>query len=143
MRLIASLCLVATCALVTTAEAQTRPAAPAARRAAAAAPASSLDSDARCLLGMAALSNATDQNSARAGQIGVIYFAGRVSARDPGFDFARLRTMASGMNAQTMQTELQQTCGPMLNTVMQKLQAALESPPKASAPGAPPPAPQH
>jgi hypothetical protein len=91
---------------------------------------------------MAALSNASDQNSARAGQIGVVYFAGRVSARDPGFDFSRLRTMASGMNAQSMQAELQQTCGPMLNTVMQKLQAALSSPSASSAPAAPPPAPQ-
>lgn len=142
MRLFASICLAATFAMVTTAGAQTRPAAKHAA-AAAAAPASSVDSDARCLLGMAALSNATDQNSARAGQIGVIYFAGRVSARDPGFDFARLRVMASGLNAQTMQAELQQTCGPMLNTAMQKLQAALASPPTATTPATPPPAPQH
>ena len=46
--------------------------------------------DAKCLLDMVALSNSSAQGAQRVGQEGVIFFVGRISAHDPGFDFARL-----------------------------------------------------
>lgn len=125
MRLLASICLAATLPFATAAAAQ--PATP-----------SPTESDARCLLAMAALSNSSDQAAAHAGQVGVIYFAGRVAARDPNFNFARLRTLATTMTPQSTQAELQQRCGPLLNTAMQGLQAAL-APPAPAAPAAPAP----
>ncbi len=128
MRLFASICLAATLSLATAAEAQT------------AAP-SLTDSDARCLLAMAALSNSTDQNAARFGQAGVVYFAGRIGARNPNFNFAGLRTLATTMNQQTAQTELQQHCGPMFDNAMQSLQTALGPPPSSSPAPAKPAAP--
>lgn len=94
--------------------------------------------DARCLLEMAALTNSKDPNAQHLGQEGVIYFTGRVAARDPNFDFARLKPLAATLNAQSAQTDLQQRCGPMFNKSMQQLEAAL-APPAAGA--TPPPAP--
>jgi hypothetical protein len=121
MRLLAPICLAATLTVVTAAEAQT-------------ATPSLAESDARCLLAMAALSNSSDQNAARFGQAGVVYFAGRVGARDPNFNFTRLKTMAATMNSQIAQNELQQRCGPMLNSALSNLQAALAPPPSATTP---------
>jgi hypothetical protein len=95
--------------------------------------------DARCLLGMVALTNSKDANAQRLGQGGVIYFAGRIAARDPGYDFARLKALAATMDAKTAQTDLQQHCGPMFNKSMQQVTTALAPP--AAAAGAPPPAP--
>ena len=124
MRLLAAICVAATLPLAAAAEAQPAATSPA-------------DPDARCLLTMAALSNSSDQNASHFGQAGVIYFAGRVGARDPNFNFSRLPAMAAAMTSETAQTELKQRCGPMLNSAMQSLQAAL-APPKSQSP---PPAP--
>lgn len=125
MRLFASICLAATIPLVTAAQAQ--PTTP-----------SPTTSDARCLLAMAALSNSNDQNAAHFGQAGVIYFAGRLGARDPSYNFARLHSLAATMNSQMAQTELKERCGPALNNAMQSLQAALAPPASPSpAPGTP------
>lgn len=94
--------------------------------------------DAKCLLDMVALSNASNAEAQRAGQDGVVFFVGRISAHDPSFDFARLKTMAQGLNPQTAQTELQQTCGPMVQRYMQQLETALSppAPPSSSTPPA-------
>ena len=93
--------------------------------------------DAKCLLDMVALSNSSEPEAQRAGQGGVVFFVGRISARDPGFDFARLKTMGQNMSAQTVQAELQQKCGPLVQRYMQQLQTALSpSAPPASTPPA-------
>jgi hypothetical protein len=81
---------------------------------------------------MVALSNSSTPDAQRAGQDGVVFFVGRISAHEPGFDFARLKTMAQTMNAQTAQTELQQKCGPMVQRYMQQLETALAPPPGAA-----------
>lgn len=95
--------------------------------------------DARCLLAMVALSNSTDQNASRMGQMGVFYFAGRVKAHEPNYDFARLKPIAAAMTQQTAQTEVQR-CGAMVESSMQQLQTALAPPPGAKPPaGAPAP----
>jgi phosphate-selective porin len=93
--------------------------------------------DAKCLLDMVALSNASAPEAQHAGQAGVAFFVGRISAHDPAFDFARLKAMGQNMNAQTAETDLQQKCGPMMQRYLQQLQTALSPPaPPASAPPA-------
>jgi hypothetical protein len=92
--------------------------------------------DAKCLLVMVALSNSSEPQAQRAGQAGVAFFVGRISAHDPRFDFARLKAMGQNLNAQTAQTELQQKCGPLVQRYMQQLQSALAPAPPASAPPA-------
>lgn len=91
--------------------------------------AASSSEDARCLLDMVALTNASDPDAQHAGQDGVVFFTGRISARDPGFDFSRLKAMAQGMNPQTAGAELQQKCGPLVQRYMQQVEAALSGPP--------------
>lgn len=81
--------------------------------------------DARCLLAMVALSNSTDPNDQAYGQVGTVYFMGRIAARDPGFDFARLRAMAQTMDAKAVHADLQQSCGPMFQKSMAQLADAL------------------
>jgi hypothetical protein len=81
--------------------------------------------DAKCLLDMVALANAGSAETQQVGRDGVAFFTGRISAREPGFDFMRLKTMAQTLNPQTAQTELQQRCGPMLQKYMGQLVAAL------------------
>jgi hypothetical protein len=129
MRFLTSTCLAASLTLATAAGAQ-----PAANSPTAA--------DARCLLAMVALSNATDQNQQRLGQGGIIYFMGRIDGRDPNFDFGSLRAMAAKMDMKTAQTDLQQHCGPMFNKSMQAVATALAPPagtaPPAARPAAPP-----
>lgn len=98
--------------------------------------------DARCLLAMVALSNADDPNQQRMGQGGAIYFMGRIAGRDPNFDFATLRSMATTLDLKTAQADLQQRCGPMFNKSMQQVGDALAPPAGANAPpsgGASPP----
>lgn len=95
-------------------------------------------SDARCLLAMVALSNADDPNQQRMGQSGIIYFTGRIAGRDPNFDFNSLKALAAKMDMQSAQTDLQQHCGPMFNTSMQKVGAALAPPPGATPPASKP-----
>jgi hypothetical protein len=119
--------------------AQPAPAAPAAPP-----PATPEASDERCLLAMLALSNASDQSASQMGQTGVLFFAGRLKGRDPNFDFKKLKPVATTMNAQTAQADLQQRCGPMVSTSLQQLQAALAPPasqatPPAAKPSTPPP----
>lgn len=123
MRLFESICFAATAfALASAAQAQPAATTP-------------TGSDARCLLAMVALSNSTDPDQQRLGQGGIIYFTGRIAGRDPGFDFASLKTLATKMDMQAAQTDLQQHCGPMFNKSMQQLGSAL-SPPAGSAPPA-------
>ncbi len=100
-------------------------------------PAAPSADDARCLLDMVVLSNSSAPEAQRAGQEGVLFFVGRISAHDPGFDFARLKAMGQSMSAQAAQSELQQKCGPMLQRYMKQLETALNSSaPPASAPPA-------
>jgi len=90
--------------------------------------------DARCLLTMAALTNTKDANTARSAQIGVVYFAGRLKARDPAFDFtSRLKTVAASLDPKGLPAEVQR-CGPMVETAMKQLDAGLNAlaPPPAA-----------
>jgi hypothetical protein len=103
------------------------------------------NSDARCLMTMAALASSQDQNQARFGQEAVIYFAGRVKAREPSYDFAtRLKPIAASLTNETLQAEAQR-CGPMVVKTMEELQAAQKAfgpPPAATGRPAPAPAPK-
>jgi hypothetical protein len=103
--------------------------------AAAAGGSSPATADARCLLTMAALTSTQDAKTAHSAQVGAIYFAGRVKAQEPGFDFTtRLKPIAAGLNAQTLQSELQR-CAPQVETAMTQLDSAFKalSPPAAPA----------
>lgn len=107
--------------------------------AAVAAPAASggVAADARCLMTMAAMSSSTDQARARTAQVGVIFFAGRVKALDPSYDFGtKLKTVATGMTRETINAEAQR-CGPILVSALQELDAAQKTfPPPTPAPAA-------
>ncbi|HKR90044.1 MAG TPA: hypothetical protein VJS38_17895 [Phenylobacterium sp.] len=81
--------------------------------------------DSRCLLAMVALSNSTNPSDQAFGQVGTVYFMGRIAGRDPGFDFGRLRSMAATMDARSAQTDLRQSCGPMFEKSMHQLTDAL------------------
>lgn len=100
--------------------------------------------DERCLLGMVLLSNTNDPNQQRLGSAGVAYFTGRIAAREPNFDFGRLKSLAASIDPQSVQTDLQQHCGPMFAKSMQQVGAALAPPASNSPPSArpAPPAPQ-
>jgi hypothetical protein len=51
--------------------------------------------DARCLLAMAALSGSKDPKQSESAQAGMVYYAGRIRAREPSFDFStRLKAVA-------------------------------------------------
>jgi hypothetical protein len=119
--------------------------APLAALAAPAAPTTGTTADARCLIAMAAFTSAKDPNTARTAQAGVIFFAGRIKADDPSFDLgSRLKPLAASMTPETLQTEAQQRCGPMLLAAMRELDAAQQAfgpPPSSGAPAssAPPP----
>lgn len=93
--------------------------------------------DARCLMTMAALSSSPDQARARTAQVGVIFFAGRVKAQDPNYDFgARLKAVATTLTPQTLGAEAQR-CGPILVSALEQLDAAQKSfPPPAKPAGA-------
>ena len=103
--------------------------------------------DVRCMLTMAAISgNKTNQPQAG---LGMFYFAGRIKAQNPAFNFATdLKPVAAKMTQPDFEAELKR-CGPMVVAVMQSLQAAQASfgpppqpagaaPPKAPAPQTPP-----
>jgi hypothetical protein len=100
--------------------------------------ASPTQDDARCLLVMVGLTNATDPDAQRFGAAGVVFFTGRLTAREPNFDFARLKSMAATMDSQSAQTDLQQRCAPLVQRSMQQLQAALAPPADAAPPTSPP-----
>ena len=98
--------------------------------------------DARCLMTMAALTSAPDQTRARTAQVGVIFFAGRIKAQDPSYDFgARLKGVATSMTRETVAAEAQR-CGPMLVGTLKELDAAQKSfpAPKPAAPAGTAPA---
>lgn len=134
MRLLVPAFLLTVLAAPAVALAQAPPAAPATP------PATQEVSDERCLLVMIALSNASDESAARMGQTGALFFAGRLKGRDPNFDFAKLKSVAATMNAQSAQDDLQQRCGPIVTGALKQLQTALgaSSQPPAAKPGAPP-----
>jgi hypothetical protein len=114
-------------------------------KAAAPAPAAKADTgimgDVRCLLVMTAL--ASNKERQQAGQVGVYFFVGRISARAPGFDLtSAVKAQAPTLGPQQLQAELQR-CGPMVATAAQNTQAAITSlrPPGAPAPVPAAPAP--
>lgn len=114
--------------------------------AASAAPAAGgVAADARCLMTMAALTSAPDATRARTAQVGVIFFAGRIKAQDPSYNFGtRLKAVAEGMSRETVAAEAQR-CGPMLVDTLKELDAAQKTfpqpkpAPSGSAPAAKPP----
>jgi hypothetical protein len=94
--------------------------------------------DVRCMLTMAALSS-NKTNQPQAG-LGMFYFAGRIKAENPAFNFATdLKPVAAKMGQADFEAELKR-CGPIVVSVMQSLQAAQASfgPPPAAAGAAPP-----
>ena len=99
--------------------------------------------DVRCMLTMAALSaNKVNQPQAT---FGLFYFAGRIKAQSPNFNFATdLKPVAAKMTPADFQAETAR-CGPMVSAVVQGMQAAQASfgPPPAAAqpakPASPPP----
>jgi len=99
-----------------------------------------LAGDVRCMLTMAALSG-NKANQPQAG-LGIFYFAGRIKAQSPNFNFGSdLKPVAAKMTQQDFESEVAR-CGPMVVSVVQGLQAAQAAfGPPPSAPGATPPAP--
>jgi hypothetical protein len=99
--------------------------------------------EARCLMTMAAFTGAKDPNTATSAQFGVAYFAGRIKARDPGYDLgARLKSVAASMNGQQLQAEADR-CGAMVLQALRELQVAqdgMKPPPGSAAGAAKPPA---
>jgi hypothetical protein len=94
-------------------------------------------SDARCLMTMAALTTSKDESRARTAQAGVIYFAGRVKADDPSYNFSvKLKAVAAAMGPESIASEAKR-CGPILINSLRELDAAQ----KSFAPPAPAPAP--
>jgi hypothetical protein len=120
------------------------PAAAAPAKAAAKAPAAAaggVTADVRCLMTMIAFGQ--DKTRQQAGQIGVYFFAGRISSRAPGFDLASaMKAEAPKLGQAELQAELKR-CGPMVATASQNLQGAINGlrPPGAPAPAAPSAAP--
>jgi hypothetical protein len=99
---------------------------------------SAVTGDVRCMLTMAALSG-NKANQPQAG-LGLFYFAGRIKAQNPAFNFATdLKPTAVKMTQPDFEAELKR-CGPMVVSVMQSLQAAQASfgPPPQPATGAAP-----
>ena len=99
---------------------------------------SAVTGDVRCMLTMAAVSG-NKANQPQAG-LGLFYFAGRIKAQNPAFNFATdLKPTAVKMTQPDFEAELKR-CGPMVVSVMQSLQAAQASfgPPPQPATGAAP-----
>jgi len=96
-------------------------------------PGSPGESDGRCLLSMAMLSQ--DKQRQQAANIGVYFFAGRLSAR--GVDVqAAVREAETKMVPQQIPAELQR-CGPLVEASMRSLQQTFGQKPGAQAPAAP------
>jgi hypothetical protein len=116
-------------------------AAPCVATAAAPAAGGAVDADARCLLTMVALSSQKDPKMAELGRIAVVYFTGRIKAREPNYDFAtRLKPMMAGWSADKLNTELKR-CGPQVQASMSQVEAAFSPPGGAKPPAAAAPAP--
>ena len=91
--------------------------------------------DVRCFLTMAALT----QNKANQPQatIGLFYFAGRIKAQAPAFNFGTdLKPIAAKMTKPDLEADVKR-CGPMVQSVVQDLQAAQASLAPPAAPAAP------
>jgi hypothetical protein len=131
--------LLAALTLIAAAPAAAAPAAkhaPAKAAAATAPAAEGVNSDVRCLMTMIAFGQ--DKTRQQAGQIGVYFFSGRISARAPGIDLAAaMKAEAPKLGQAELQAELQR-CGPMVAASSTKMQAALIA---LRPPGAPPLAP--
>ena len=120
-------------------------AAPAHKPAAAAAAPTGAASDVRCLLSMTVLSQ--DKQRQQAAQVGVYYFAGRLSARGAGFDLvSAAKAEAPRLGPADFQAELKR-CGTMIEASSRAVQAALVAlrgpgpvAPQAAPATAPPPA---
>jgi hypothetical protein len=91
----------------------------------------SANDDARCLLTMVALSH--DEKYVRLAQAAIPFFAGRIRAQDPNYNFANLKTVAAGFKQEELQGEAQR-CGPMAVDALNSLSAALAPPASAKAP---------
>jgi hypothetical protein len=94
--------------------------------------------DVRCLLTMAALT--ANKNNQPAAYPGIYFFAGRIKAREPAFDFAtRLKPVAAAMTQAEFEAEAKR-CGPVVIEMLKGMQAAQQSfgpPPAAAAAPAP------
>lgn len=97
--------------------------------------------DARCLLAMAAFSSsAADPRQKELGQLGVVFYAGRITRIDPAYDFpVELRRLEPGMDLKAIQAEAKR-CGPPVVQMLQKVSASF--PHKAPPPATPKPAPK-
>lgn len=81
--------------------------------------------DVRCLLAMAAL--ASNEQARAAAMQGVYYFAARVTARNPGFNFGTdLRAEAEKVSRAQFQAEMTR-CGAIVQSVARNLQSAQAS----------------
>lgn len=121
---------IALLALATPAAADAQPKAPAKGGAAA--------GDVRCLLTMVALGQQKDRQ--QAAQLGVYFFAGRLSARSANLDLGEaMRAEAGHLDAKTLEAESRR-CGPMITGSVQNVQNGLNAlkPPGAATPAAPP-----
>ena len=118
---------------------------PAAALAAPTAAPTGVAADARCLLAMAALSTSKDERQAKSAQAGMVYYAGRIKARDPSYNFtARLKTVAASMNREAVVAEVP-TCGTAMTNSLRDLDGGLKTlsqakPAPAAQPGSAPPA---
>jgi hypothetical protein len=108
-----------------------------ARPPAAAAPATGVTGDVRCLLTMGAL--ASNKANQQAATLGVYFFEGRISARSPGLDLtSALKTEAGRMGPPELQAEAKR-CAAIVQQAAQALQSAQASfGGPAAAPGAAP-----
>jgi hypothetical protein len=135
-----SLPLIAAIALAAGAPAVAAPATPAAPAAPKATP---TNEDIRCLMVMFALSqDKARPQAAQSGQIGIFFFAGRLSIRAPGADLGPImKAEAPTLTGPALQTELQR-CAPLIQTAQTGLQAGIAAlrppaPPAGAAPAAP------
>lgn len=99
------------------------------------APAGGVNADARCLLAMAVLSTSKDERQAKSGEVGMAYYAGRVKARDPSYNFtARLKAVAATMNREAVVAEVP-ACGTAMSNSLRDLDGGLKT--LSQAPAAP------
>ena len=96
-----------------------------------------VNDDARCLLTMVAISH--DPKYTAFTQAAVPFFAGRIRAQDPNYNFELLKQVAKTYKAQDLQAEAKR-CGPMAQEALSNLGHALAPPKSAAAHGAAAPA---
>ncbi len=98
-----------------------------------------VEADVRCLLSMVAFTNVSKDHP-QAGQLGVYYFAGRISARAPTLDLAAaVKAQAPTMEPQQLQAEIQR-CGSLVSAATQKFQSAINGLRTPGVPAGPAPA---